>query len=243
MPPRRADASCLHVERIYSGPLLNGIGPGSQCPCRHPNSQQVWEFDTQSQQSSSELSQRVYPRSRVFEVTLDARSTGGSEDSNRELRSVSSSYVDGTWSRGTKGCEGEQVACAESDGVGACGAGNGDSYPGKVIREESGGVQWRVDTGTNISGAHPIPIAISKHPEADARGSLLETHRNVCRPHHGLGTRRCHARGEMACCGSGSNPVDGRERLWHRSRRQDRGERHDEQEIHEGKTTVGSQGP
>ena len=116
------------------------------------------------------------------------------------------------WSRGsrTEGCEGEQVGCAESDGVSTSGAGDGDSYPGKVIRQKSGRVQWRVDTGANVSSAHAVPVAVYKHCEADARGPLLETHRNVRRPHDGLGTRRGHARGEMACCGSGPNPVDGR---------------------------------
>ena len=223
MPPRGADVLCRHVQEICSEPLRSGVVRGSQCPWRYPRSRCVRESNTRL--SSIELLQRVYPCSRVFEVALDAGSTGGSEDSNRELRSIAPSYVDGAGGRGTEGCEGEQVGCAESDGVSTSGAGDGDSYPGKVIRQKSGRVQWRVDTGANVSGAHAVPVAVYKHCEADARGSLLETHRNVRRPHDGLGTRRGHARGEMACCGSGPNPVDGRERLWQHDGRQDGDER------------------
>jgi hypothetical protein len=112
-----------------------------------------------------------------------------------------------------------------------------------VIGKKYGCVQWRIDLGTDVSVTHAIPVAIYEHPEADTRGSILETHRNVRRPEDGLGASRRHARSEMTCGGASPNPVDRRKRLRHRDGRQHGDERYDEKDIHVGVTVVGNQRP
>src|SRR6188508_648952 len=104
MPPRGTDALCRHAEEIGLEALRNGAGLGSRCPSRHPRCPYARESDTRL--VGIGLSQRVYPCSCAFDVALDSGSAGGSEDSNRELRSIATSYVDGPGGCSTERCEG-----------------------------------------------------------------------------------------------------------------------------------------